>query len=317
MDGVGLRPQNVPEEIGRAKLIEELLDRVVDYGHLNMGNLRDAISRNQLKLPDLSGPAMLIRGDPLVRLNRRLGIALDGVYRRGEIYMRLLHRFSSVAFGTALGRMLVLFFVLPFGLAFFTMVAPGLIVEEVPRIGRTVGRMLRIVDPASPRDHANAFAVSTVGLVGSPHGNGPMMAASVAYPGKMRLPHPLELPNPWWVAGFGVFYLLLFHVGGFRSGVFYGVGRLSRGFQTVFIRAPLWMLHHPVMRAILKSRWWVLCRRFVLWPLALAALAGTVGWLDGLEQSTIVAVTLGTWACVLVLLNTRLGATSRKRRPSW
>ena len=40
---------------------------------------------------------------------------LDGVYRRGEIYLRWLQRLSSAAFGTSVGRFLTLFLVLPFG----------------------------------------------------------------------------------------------------------------------------------------------------------------------------------------------------------
>src|SRR5262249_28417861 len=90
IEEVGLKARNVPEELARNKLIEELLDRVVDYGHFNMGTLRDAISRNQLKLPDLQKASELVTGDPLILLNRRLGVVLDGVYRRGEIYMRWL-----------------------------------------------------------------------------------------------------------------------------------------------------------------------------------------------------------------------------------
>src|SRR5262249_47485036 len=45
-----------------------------------------------------------------------------GVYRRGEVYLRLLQRASSVAFGTRLGRWLTLFLALPFGAAFGTIV---------------------------------------------------------------------------------------------------------------------------------------------------------------------------------------------------
>src|SRR6185295_17514153 len=107
----------------------------------NIGNLRDAVSRNALKLPDLKGPTELFLGDPLICLNRKLAVSLDGVYRRGEFYMRLLHRLSSVGFGTPLGRLLVLFLILPFGLAFFVMVTPGLLVEEGEKIAHWVGLM--------------------------------------------------------------------------------------------------------------------------------------------------------------------------------
>src|SRR5262245_66095647 len=86
-----------------------------------MGDLRDAVSRNNLRLPDLSGPREFFRGDKLIRANRRLPVLLDGVYRRGEFYLRWLQRLSSVALGTAIGRLLVLYVLLPFGGAFLTL----------------------------------------------------------------------------------------------------------------------------------------------------------------------------------------------------
>ena len=46
---------NLPEDVAYHKLIEELLDRIVRRGFLSLGDLRDACSRSNLKLPDLSG----------------------------------------------------------------------------------------------------------------------------------------------------------------------------------------------------------------------------------------------------------------------
>ncbi|MBM4070081.1 MAG: hypothetical protein FJ271_14180 [Planctomycetes bacterium] len=115
---VNLQPENLPERIAHDKLIEELLDRVTERGFVNISDLRDALSRNQLKLPDLAGPGEFLLGDKLIRLNRRLAVLLDGVYRRGEIYRRWLQRFSSLAFGTRVGRFLTQFAALPFGGAF-------------------------------------------------------------------------------------------------------------------------------------------------------------------------------------------------------
>jgi hypothetical protein len=118
LDEVGLKPSNLAEEVARNKLIEELLDRVVERGFLTMSDLRDAVARNQLKLPDLAGPGEFLLGDRLLKANRGLAAALDGVYHRGEIYLRLLQRLSSTAFGTSPGRFLTRFLVLPFGGAF-------------------------------------------------------------------------------------------------------------------------------------------------------------------------------------------------------
>ena len=122
LEAVGFKPANYPEEVARRKMVEEMLDRVTERGFLTMGDLRDAVARNQLKLPDLDGPKTLLLGDQLIRLNRRLAIDLDGVYKRGEFYLRWLQRLSSLFFGTTVGRLLTLFVALPFGGAFATLV---------------------------------------------------------------------------------------------------------------------------------------------------------------------------------------------------
>ena len=122
LEAVGFKPVNYPEEVARRKMVKEMLDRVTERGFLTMGDLRSAVARNQLKLPDLDGPKTLLMGDQLIRLNRRLAIDLDGVYKRGEFYLRWLQRLSSLFFGTYLGRLLTLFVALPFGGAFATLV---------------------------------------------------------------------------------------------------------------------------------------------------------------------------------------------------
>jgi hypothetical protein len=118
LDAVGLVPQNLPERVARKKLIEELLDQIGGRDFLTMGDLRDAISRNNLKLADLSEVRNLIRGDQLLRADRVLALGLDGVYRRGEFYVRWMQRLSSLGFGTALGRFLTRYAVVPFGGAY-------------------------------------------------------------------------------------------------------------------------------------------------------------------------------------------------------
>src|SRR5262249_8930476 len=118
MDDVELRPTNLPERVALKKLIEELLDNVVHSGFLTMGNVRDAISRNNLKLRNLASLDEFVRGDQLLQADRRLAGVLDGVYRRGEFYVRWLQRVSSLAFGTAIGRFLTQYVVIPFGGAY-------------------------------------------------------------------------------------------------------------------------------------------------------------------------------------------------------
>lgn len=115
LDAIDLRPQNLPEEVARRKIVEELLDRIVERGFLTLSEVRDAISRNNLKEPDCSGARSFLRGEAALRANRRLTDALDGVYEPGDFYLRWILRFSHLMFGTAVGRFLTLFFVIPYG----------------------------------------------------------------------------------------------------------------------------------------------------------------------------------------------------------
>lgn len=112
LEAVALQPRNLPERVAQKKLVDELLDRAVAVGQLSLGNLRDAISHNDLKLPDLTR-ARMRSGDELLRCDDALSRSLDGVYRRGESYLRLLQKISSVLFGTPVGRVLTLYLILP------------------------------------------------------------------------------------------------------------------------------------------------------------------------------------------------------------
>jgi hypothetical protein len=112
---VGLVASGPPEQVSLNKMIEELLDRITEYGFFTFSDLRDTVSRNQFKLPDLADPHDFWQGDPLLRLDRRLAALLEGVYRQGEFYLRWLESCSSLFFGTRLGRFLTTNLVVPFG----------------------------------------------------------------------------------------------------------------------------------------------------------------------------------------------------------
>lgn len=139
---VGLRPEGVAERIAQDKLVEELCDHATTHGHLGIGPLRDAISRNQLKLTDLRGAGELLRGDALLLADARLARDLDGVHRGGEIYMRGLQKLSSLLFGTTIGRFLTRYLLLPFGAAF-------VILEGVGHMVNPLAHALRWI----PKDH--------------------------------------------------------------------------------------------------------------------------------------------------------------------
>ncbi len=113
LDEVALHPHSLPERVAEKTLVDELLDRAVAVGRLALGDLRDTLSHNDLKMHDLK-LAELRDGDQLLRCDRLLARSLDGVYRRGEIYMRFLQKISSLLFGTPVGRTLTLYLMLPF-----------------------------------------------------------------------------------------------------------------------------------------------------------------------------------------------------------
>ena len=118
LDGAGLRADDVPGRAAADKLVAELLDLLLARGFIAFGDVRDVLAKNELKLPDLRGVGEFFRGDPLLRLDHLLERRLDRAYQRGEIYRRGLQRLSSLGFANPLGRLIVLYALLPFGGAF-------------------------------------------------------------------------------------------------------------------------------------------------------------------------------------------------------
>ncbi|MBU6222221.1 MAG: hypothetical protein KGR24_05650 [Planctomycetes bacterium] len=111
----GLAPRYLVEEAALAKLVDELLDAIVERGFVSFGSVRDAVSGNQLKLPDLQGPTEWLAGDELLQLDDQLAATLDGVYRPAPLYLSLMQRISAPFFGVAAGRLLTTHVLLPFG----------------------------------------------------------------------------------------------------------------------------------------------------------------------------------------------------------
>ncbi len=290
---VGLVPRNLPERVARNKLIEELLDRISDRGFLSLGDLRDALSRNSLKLPDLCqtpgercadgntvagkprsplcGVRKFFFGDQLIRADRRLAVALDGVYRRGEVYLRWLQRFSSLPFATAVGRLVTLYLVLPFGTAFVALEGLQHIVGPLTRL--LTGTEIELLHPYIP----------------------------VPIPGR---PHPLEVSLPVILAGGFVFGLL--HSPGFRRLVGWTLWLTYRGFRGL-VAWPSQLLQHPAVRAVLESRPVQFLIRSVLKPLLAAVPVYLVLRAWGVEGVPLAAAPALVFAAASVSLNTRLG----------
>jgi len=275
----GLRPCAHAEAVAENKLVEELLDAVARKGFLSLGDLRDAVSRNSMKLDDLGGPGEFVRGDQLLRIDGTLAIELDGVYRRGEIYRRGFQRFSSLLFADKLGRWLTRTLLIPIGGAF-------LVLEGLEH---TVGLVAHLI-----------FKVRLdlgVGIHGLPKDGGPLRGWKV--PGIERwVNHPLRFLEV------ATLFFLLANWPAFRIGAGHLLRKAARGLHWLFVSFPGWLASQPIVRAIVGSPLLRLGVRYLVKPLVLAWLA----WLVLPRRLGVVeraALGGGAFVAASVLLNSR------------
>jgi hypothetical protein len=194
--------------------------------------LRDTISRNNLKLPDLRDPRELIRGDPLLQLDRRLSTTLDGVYRPSEIYLRLLQKLTAPNFGTRFGRWFTRFVTLPFGGAL-------VILEGIDLIFREVYKLWGM-------DYAPVFGPLTV-----------LIDVIKQRPFLGEEPWPFlethQLYAPIMLGLLGFFLMLIINSRKFRREVGALLSHLGHGIRWLVAELPLRLVPWPVLRRFLKS----------------------------------------------------------------
>lgn len=131
LDEAGLRPRNHAEQVARRKVVDQLLDRLLRRGALDFGDLRDTLARNQAKMADLRSPWEWLVGDALLRADQRFAEVLDGVYHRGEWYLRQLQRLQGPLFGTRWGRTTSKFLLAPLGGAYLALETVGYLLEHL------------------------------------------------------------------------------------------------------------------------------------------------------------------------------------------
>jgi hypothetical protein len=313
LEGSGFRPANRVEEVARDKLVAELLDRACERGFLRLGDLRDAVARNRLKMPDLRGPGEFLAGDPLLRADVRLSHDLDGVYRRGEVYLRWLQRGSSVFFGTGVGRFLTRYAVGPFLAAFLLLMT----VEEFYHLGGKVaafaGKVLAprpapVEEPAGPPWWADPDGWPEPDL-----GEAGAVVTAAATSSAAEADHDLGLVTWPAVLGLGVVFLLLFHVPAFRAAVLAGLKVLGRA-----IRAAVWDFPRAVWRSPLVRRVWYsrparFAGRWLAGPIVFTAVVVLGMWLLGASAGRLVRWGLAVFACAAVALNTGWGRVLQDR----
>jgi hypothetical protein len=283
---VGLRPEegNVPERVALAKIVEELLDQATAHGHLSLGQLRDAVSRNQLKLHDLSGARELAGADALLAADRRMARVIDGVHRRGEIYLRALQKGSSLLFGTRSGRSLVLYVLLPVGGGFLLPFALPLIINEFSELARAIphliedlGRLLHVLPPKPPE-------------IAAPHHH-----------------HHLDLPPLEWVIACSALLFGLIHSAPVRAAALQGLRAVGFVLAAIFVHIPRWVLSRPIVQRVLRSRPVVALWRFGVKP---GVVAGAVSYGMTLHReppAVALPIAGAVFVVVGVALNSRLG----------
>lgn len=284
LDAVGLVPRNAAERLSRDRLVEELLDLVVRRCYLTMSDLRDALARSRVKLPDLVDPIEFFTGDPLIRLDRRLARDLDGVYRRGEVYLRWLQRLSSLFFGNPLGRALSLYVLLPLLGGFFVVAGVNILFEELHKFLHVPELNLGNLGPA-------------VGLEKDP---------------KIG-----STPNLIWYAVAAAFLVPMLHWPAFRAVVFRGAYLVWLGLRAVSYDAPAGFLRLKAVRAVVQSRpyllFWAFVAKPALFVLPLTALLVYLGveweWVAGWSAAALVVVS--------VVVNTRLGLVTQEAATDW
>src|SRR5262249_8774190 len=198
---------------------------IIAIGFFTYSDLRDAISRNNLKLPDLHDARELVRGDPLLKLDQLLGTALDGVYRPSEIYLRLMQKLTAPNFGTRVGRWITRYITLPFGAALLALEGIDLIFRESykyidsgaynPVFG-PLSVLLGYWSPSYPQSSSPSVAPALLGLL-------------------------------------GVFLLCVFNSATFRQELGTVVSQAYWGFRWIFFDLPTRLVPWPALRAILKS----------------------------------------------------------------
>ncbi len=344
---VGFVPGAVVEEVAFEKLVEELLDGVNQRGFLTLGDLRDAVSRNQLKMPDLTGSGEFFSGDALLRADQRLALLLDGVYHKGPFYLRWLQRLSSLAFGTVWGRHITLFLALPYGSAFMAIRGAEHLVEMFrTATGQSEPspepKGSQAASPGAQQESASATkeedqsqsVVAVEGADGAADASPPVdeAAVSVEPPTEdvaslVNLPdhltHPpheslLSTEQLWLlVLLLGTVIFVLINFPRFRVGLMRAMSVVWSGLRLAFYVIPLAVLKFPPVAWLMRSLPVMLFRRYLLTPLLLTVLYGRVlPWLHLTPQPSDLYVGIFFVVTVAVFLS-RLGRDTEELFRDW
>ncbi len=260
----GFIPATVVERVALKKMIHELADGVVDRGFITLGSLRDAVSRNQLKMQDLKDfNEFFIVGDPLLRADRLMAESLDGVYPRGPFYLRWLQMANSLAYGIPWGRIFTRYVALPFGLAFMLLKTIEVGLEHLPfahahdsgHAEQVVNHVSPSPDPAGATTEASGSAVAAIP-------SGTEVGASHLHHEHVDVIYSHRL---MFLIGCVIFALI--HFPEFRNRVVWCLSKTWAALRIALIDTPRMILRWRLVDRLLKSFPMMLFRRFILAPL--------------------------------------------------
>lgn len=273
---VGLFADSAPERVSMKKLVGELIDKVISLGYISIGNLRDAISKSALKMSNLE-PDELWKGDALLLADSLLARRLDGVYLKGEGYLRGLQKLSSIFFGTTVGHYLSLYILLP---AVF-----GYVVLE--GLQHTVGVGIDMI----------------AGVKEAAEGE--------------KTHHFIEFTTPITVPVVSFFALLFIHSKLARTAALEVLGGIWLALKFVFYTAPAWFLRLSWMQKLLKSAPFVFFKRYVLKPAIFATIAFlSTHWVIQNFWIQL-AITVATFLVMNAAINSRIGMMVEEAVVDW
>ncbi len=345
---VDLVPKSIPEQVASEKLVEEALDCIAERGYLTMGYLRDAISRNDLKLPDIQELREVWHGDQLLRADDQLDLAMDGVYRRGEFYLRWLQVVSSFFFGTRFGRFATMFLIIPFGGAVVIVEGTLHIVHMFARPAHASESIATqslegAAEKIEKQDAKDADPESDAGMATSREDSvgelqdksetteGPSLpldwlssdsGTTISVPPKTtdevaRQIVSRQTPTFSLVIILGLLLMALIHAPRFRKLSFGLISKAWRFVRAILFETPLLLLKLPFILNIWNANHFVRLRRYVIMPAVLAVLWGrTLPWIFHwklLEWWWVTALAFLASA----ILNTRIGRDAQELTRDW
>jgi hypothetical protein len=351
---VQLLPSSVPEQVASEKLVEESLDCIAERGYLTMGYLRDAISRNDLKLPDIQELREVWHGDQLLRADDHLDLALDGVYRRGEFYLRWLQVVSSFFFGTRIGRFVTMYLIIPFGgavvivegtLHIVHMFQPGThhVEARAPHELEGVNEKINLDKTNAEEQFTDSLTVEQklsnttsaevisddqpkAGEVGNAETDTSVLQddieTTISIPPKTtdevaRQILSRQTPTFSLVLILGLLLMALIHMPAFRKFCIGLILKALRLVRAVLFETPLLLLKLPILLRMWMADPFVRLRRFVLGPAVLAVFFGRfLPWLCNWNLMDWWLVCLSS-ILVSALLNSRIGRDAQELTRDW